>query len=83
MTAITLPEQVLLATELATQAGFAMSCDPDTGRLLAVLAAAVPSRGRLLELGTGAGVGTAWLTYGLQRTTDVELLTGRNRPRHR
>jgi hypothetical protein len=39
---VVLPELVLLATERAERAGFTMSCDPGTGRLLAVLAAAVP-----------------------------------------
>jgi hypothetical protein len=36
------PERVLRATEQAARAGFTMSCAPDTGRLIAVLAAAVP-----------------------------------------
>lgn len=52
-----------------------MSCDPDTGRLLAALAAAVPPRGRVFELGTGTGVGTAWITQGLAKRHDVEVLT--------
>jgi predicted O-methyltransferase YrrM len=52
-----------------------MSCEPGTGRLLAVLAAAVPAGGRVLELGTGTGVGTAWIIHGLRDRTDVELLT--------
>jgi len=52
-----------------------MSCDPSTGRLLAVLAAAVPVNGRVLELGTGTGVGTARITRGLRGRTDVEVVT--------
>jgi demethylmenaquinone methyltransferase/2-methoxy-6-polyprenyl-1,4-benzoquinol methylase len=40
-----------------------------------VLAAAVPAGGRILELGTGAGVGLAWLVSGLGARTDVEVLT--------
>jgi predicted O-methyltransferase YrrM len=68
-----------MATEQAARAGFTMSCDPGTGRLLAVLAAAVPPAGRILELGTGTGtgtgVGTAWITTALQDRTDVEVLT--------
>lgn len=75
MTATVLPELVLLATERAERAGFTMSSDPDTGRLLAVLAAAVPPGGRVLELGTGTGVGTAWITQGLQGRADVEVVT--------
>lgn len=71
----TLPELVRLATERAERAGFTMSCDPGTGRLLAVLAAAVPAKGRVLELGTGTGVGTAWITHGLHGRDDVEVVT--------
>jgi len=69
------PEPVRLATERAERAGFAMSCDPGTGRLLAVLAAAVPVNGRVLELGTGTGVGTAWIVHGLRERDDVEVVT--------
>ena len=52
-----------------------MSCDPGVGRLLAVLAAAVPANGRVLELGTGTGVGTAWIVHGLRGRGDVEVVT--------
>lgn len=69
------PEQVRLATERAASVGFTRSCDPATGRLLAVLAAAVAPGGRVLELGTGTGVGTAWISHGLQGRDDVELIT--------
>jgi predicted O-methyltransferase YrrM len=70
-----LPEPVAHATALAHRAGFTMSCEPDVGLLLAVLAAAVPAGGRILELGTGAGVSTAWLIHGLATRTDVEVVT--------
>ncbi|MBC9716618.1 class I SAM-dependent methyltransferase [Streptomyces sp. TRM66268-LWL] len=59
----------------ARDAGFAMSCEGRTGSLLAGLAAARPG-GRVLELGTGAGEGTAWLLSGMDRAsalTTVEL----------
>ena len=75
MTSQLLPEPVRLAAERAEHAGFTMSCDPDTGRLLAVLAAAVPANGRVLELGTGTGAGTAWIACGLQGREDVEVVT--------
>jgi demethylmenaquinone methyltransferase/2-methoxy-6-polyprenyl-1,4-benzoquinol methylase len=39
------------------------------------LAAAVRPGGRVLEIGTGMGVGTAWLVEGLARRSDVELVT--------
>jgi predicted O-methyltransferase YrrM len=75
MTGALLPPPVRLASERAEHAGFTMSCDPGTGRLLAVLAAAVPPNGRVLELGTGTGVGTAWIAHGLQGRADVEVIT--------
>lgn len=40
--------------------GFKMASEAQTGSLLRTLAASKPG-GRLLELGTGTGVGTAWL----------------------
>jgi predicted O-methyltransferase YrrM len=50
--------------EQATALNFTMASEPKTGALLCVLAASKPG-GRLLELGTGAGVGTAWLLSGM------------------
>jgi predicted O-methyltransferase YrrM len=44
--------------------GFGMASEPRTGALLRTLAAAKPG-GRLLELGTGTGVGTAWILDGM------------------
>ncbi|MER6319351.1 class I SAM-dependent methyltransferase [Streptomyces sp. NPDC001581] len=52
-----------------------MSCADRTGPLLATLAASKPG-GRILELGTGAGAGAAWLTAGMDaatRLTTVEV----------
>ena len=43
---------------------FNMASEPRTGALLRTLAASKPS-GRLLELGTGTGVATAWLLSGM------------------
>lgn len=66
-----------LASILADSAacGFAMSCEDRTGSLLATMAASKPG-GRLLELGTGTGAGTAWLLDGMDPTahlTTVEI----------
>lgn len=44
--------------------GFTMACEPEVGGLLATLAAGKPGA-RALEIGTGTGVGTAWLLSGL------------------
>ncbi|MFE4260451.1 O-methyltransferase [Streptomyces sp. NPDC056883] len=68
---ITLP--VLRAR--AADAGFTLSSEDRTGSLLAALAAGRPG-GRILELGTGVGEGTAWLLSGMDgasRLTTVEL----------
>ncbi|MFE2433029.1 O-methyltransferase [Streptomyces sp. NPDC059373] len=62
----------------ARDAGFIMSCEERTGSLLAVLAAACPG-GRILELGTGVGEGTAWLLSGMDSNSclvTVELDEG-------
>jgi demethylmenaquinone methyltransferase/2-methoxy-6-polyprenyl-1,4-benzoquinol methylase len=67
------PPLVAAATARARQAGFPMSCDPAVGRLLAVLAAHLPEGARVLELGTGTGVGTAWMVSGLLPRTDVTV----------
>jgi predicted O-methyltransferase YrrM len=51
--------------------GFTMASEPKTGALLRVLAAAKPG-GRLLELGTGTGVGTAWLLAGMDASASLD-----------
>jgi predicted O-methyltransferase YrrM len=75
-----MPSLVQEAVARARDAGFRYSCDPDVGRLLAVLAAHLPMRARVLELGTGAGVGTAWITSGLLPRTDVTVITAEKDP---
>lgn len=70
-----LPPRVVAALDRAEAAGFELSSEPGVGALLAALAASVPENGRILELGTGAGVGTAWLVEGLGDRTDVEVVT--------
>jgi predicted O-methyltransferase YrrM len=70
-----IPARVRRAQQRADQAGFTVSCEPAVGQLLAVVAAAVPPGGRILEMGTGAGVGTAWLTEGLAGRTDAAILS--------
>ena len=70
-----LPGSVMAAYERAARTGFRLACEADVGRLLAALAAAVPSGGRVLEIGTGVGVGLAWLVHGLGARRDVEVVT--------
>ena len=59
------PPQALEGILAATAAlKFGMASEPRTGALLSVLAASKPG-GRLLELGTGTGIATAWLLSGM------------------
>jgi predicted O-methyltransferase YrrM len=53
--------------------GFRMASEPQTGSLLRCLAASKPA-GRLLELGTGTGLGTAWLLAGMDPTSTLETV---------
>jgi predicted O-methyltransferase YrrM len=50
---------------------FNMMSEAKAGALLAVLAASKPG-GRLLELGTGTGHGTAWLLSGMDATATLD-----------
>ena len=59
------PPAVAGAKRRAKDHRFTMSCEDGVGRLLGVFAAAVPSEGRVLEIGTGVGVGVGWITAGL------------------
>jgi predicted O-methyltransferase YrrM len=70
-----LPVRVQRAERRAATLGFAQSCDPEVGRLLAVLAAAVPQDGRILEIGTGVGYGTAWIVEGLDGRYDAQVVS--------
>jgi predicted O-methyltransferase YrrM len=81
---IQIPESVQRAIKLAEALNFpimpegrsigfkgpASACIPEVGRLLSVLAAARPN-GRIAELGTGAGIGTAWLASAMPPTTTL------------
>lgn len=66
-----LPDVVRRAFEVSRRAGFAFFCRNETGRLLATLAAT--RSGTLAEIGTGTGVGTAWLRSGIR--DDGHILT--------
>ena len=69
------PEPPALAGILRDGAriGFRLASEPRTGSLLGVLAASKPG-GRLLELGTGTGVATAWLLAGMDAATRLETV---------
>src|SRR5437773_7765997 len=54
--------------------GFSLASEPKTGSFLRALAASRPG-GEFLEIGTGTGVGTAWLLAGMDadsRLTSVD-----------
>jgi demethylmenaquinone methyltransferase/2-methoxy-6-polyprenyl-1,4-benzoquinol methylase len=70
-----LPAVVVDAGRRAGGAGFSLSSESDVGALLSCLAAGVARGGRILELGTGAGSGLAWLVHGLGHRVDVEVVT--------
>jgi demethylmenaquinone methyltransferase/2-methoxy-6-polyprenyl-1,4-benzoquinol methylase len=70
-----LPELVTRSMRVARTGAIAITCEPDLGALLAVLAASLPNGGRVLELGTGAGTSLAWLLHGVGARTDIELFT--------
>src|SRR3979411_112757 len=67
------PPKPLDAIMAATrEIGFQNWCWPQVGALLRVMAALKPG-GRLLEIGTGTGVGTSWLLDGMNAS--AKLLT--------
>jgi predicted O-methyltransferase YrrM len=59
-----LPPLVERALALAKRTGFTTSCTPEVGRLLHVLAGS-RGRERVAEIGTGCGVGAAWIVSAL------------------
>jgi predicted O-methyltransferase YrrM len=68
-----IPSLVTEAQAIADGTGFRLSCEPRTGALLRTLAAAKPG-GRILEVGAGVGVGTAWLLAGMGDGTTLVTL---------
>src|SRR5215469_12481326 len=52
------------------QIGFVNWCWPQVGALLRLMAALKPG-GRLLEIGTGTGVGTCWLLDGMDSAAQL------------
>lgn len=70
-----LPPAVAGAKRRAKDMRFESSCRDEVGRLLSVLAAAVSRNARILEIGTGVGVGVAWIVTGLRGRRDVEVVS--------
>jgi predicted O-methyltransferase YrrM len=61
------PDQLPRIKVRTEELKFNMASEDRTGALLAVLAASKPG-GKLLELGTGTGIGTSWLLAGMDET---------------
>jgi predicted O-methyltransferase YrrM len=70
---VVLPDPVAQAHQRASELGFGLSCENEVGLLLAALSAATPLGGRVVELGTGVGVGLSWIIAGLGARTDVQV----------
>lgn len=71
-----IPAVVAHAKRRAVKQGlFTSSPDDSVGRLLAVQAAHLRPHARVLELGSGVGIATAWLVTGLGSRTDVDILS--------
>src|SRR5688500_15353522 len=66
-----IPAAVMRIQKDTDAQGFTMASDPHTGALLAVLAASKPAS-RFLELGTGTGLGTAWLLAGMDANSHLD-----------
>jgi predicted O-methyltransferase YrrM len=66
------PASLAAIAEGTERLNFPMASEPLTGALLRTLAAAKPA-GRILELGSGTGLSTAWVLDGMDK--DSELLT--------
>jgi predicted O-methyltransferase YrrM len=66
-----LPAALAAILDDTRRIGFTMASEPKTGSLLRCLAASKPA-GRFLELGTGTGVGTAWLLDGMDDTSRLD-----------
>jgi predicted O-methyltransferase YrrM len=69
---IDVPPVVTKAEAVARRGQFRLSSDHRTGALLRTLAASKPG-GRILEVGSGLGVGSAWLLAGMDE--EARLIT--------
>jgi predicted O-methyltransferase YrrM len=70
-----IPSVVAEAMRRVVATDFRQPSDDVVGRLLAILASNLPVGARVLEIGTGVGLGTAWACSGLRTRDDVEVVT--------
>jgi predicted O-methyltransferase YrrM len=66
-----IPDVLVTIRRDTERLGFTMASEPLTGSLLRTLAASKPG-GWFLELGTGTGIGTAWLLAGMDDTSHLD-----------
>ena len=64
------PDQLPTLTARTEEMQFNMASEQLTGALLQVLAASKPG-GKMLELGTGTGIGTSWLLSGMDESSTL------------
>jgi predicted O-methyltransferase YrrM len=64
------PRALATILERTRQVGFTMPSEAGTGSLLRALAASKP-QGRMLEIGTGTGIATAWLLDGMDEASEL------------
>lgn len=69
-TIVSYPENYDDIATASKSVGFSMPSDLQTGALLRALAASKPST-NLLEIGTGTGLGTAWLLAGMDNNSTL------------
>jgi len=74
-TELRIPRIVREAHLRAKNAGDVRSSEDAVGWLLATLAGALPRGGRVLEIGTGCGVGLAWIVTGISGRDDVSVVS--------
>jgi len=70
---IDVPPLVAKAQEIADRGQWRLSSEPRTGALLRTLAASKPGA-RILEVGSGVGVGSGWLLAGMDETARLTTL---------
>ena len=64
------PPALSAITAKTAELQFSMGSEPLVGAMLRTLAGSKP-KGRFLELGTGTGIGTAWLLSGMDRDSTL------------
>lgn len=72
-TRLDIPSAIAAIARDTERMGFTMASEPVTGSLLRTLAASKPG-GRMLELGTGTGLGTAWLLAGMDASARLDTI---------